>query len=108
MIVLAGHRAAWVRSATCCAKAHTRAPPPRHTTCTPRLQAVEDLYFTKEDQRLMSKLLSKIKVQSDMSDKHAAEGVLAAEKSALKQVIGKYNISADDVEKLLKWKHTHY
>ena len=66
------------------------------------------MYFTKEDSRLMSKLLNKIKTQSDISDKHAAEGVKAAEQSALKQIVGKYNVSADDMQKLFKWKHTTY
>lgn len=70
--------------------------------------AVENLYFTKEDQRLMGKLLAKIKEQSDVVDKHAAEGVAAAEKSALKHIIAKYNVSDADVEKLMKWKHTHF
>jgi hypothetical protein len=36
------------------------------------LQTIEDIYFTKEDQRVMAKLLSKVKSQSDVLDTHAA------------------------------------
>ncbi|GLC41857.1 hypothetical protein PLESTB_001039700 [Pleodorina starrii] len=71
-------------------------------------KAIEDLYFTKEDQRLMAKLLAKVKEQSDLADKHAAEGVRAAEMSALKQILAKVDVPKDIVEKLIKWKHTHY
>ncbi|GFR46700.1 hypothetical protein Agub_g8319, partial [Astrephomene gubernaculifera] len=70
-------------------------------------KAIEDLYFTKEDQRLMAKLLAKVKTQSDIADKHAAEGVKAAEMSALKQILPK-DTPKEVVDKLLKWKHTHY
>ncbi|KAG2425673.1 hypothetical protein HXX76_013515 [Chlamydomonas incerta] len=71
-------------------------------------KAIEDLFFSKEDQRLMAKLLQKVKEQSDLSDKHAAAGVKAAEMSALKQVLGKYDLPKEVFEKLIKWKHTHY
>ncbi|PNH01544.1 hypothetical protein TSOC_012569, partial [Tetrabaena socialis] len=71
-------------------------------------KAIEDRYFTKEDSRIMAKLMAKVKEQSDIADKHAAEGVKAAELSALKQITAKYNISKEDVDKLVKWKHTHY
>eukprot|EP00195_Chlamydomonas_chlamydogama_P006470 CAMPEP_0202900214 /NCGR_PEP_ID=MMETSP1392-20130828/10403_1 /ASSEMBLY_ACC=CAM_ASM_000868 /TAXON_ID=225041 /ORGANISM="Chlamydomonas chlamydogama, Strain SAG 11-48b" /LENGTH=84 /DNA_ID=CAMNT_0049586557 /DNA_START=101 /DNA_END=355 /DNA_ORIENTATION=+ len=71
-------------------------------------KTIEDLYFTKEDQRVLQKLLGKVKVQSDVADKHAAEGIRAAEVSALKPIIEKYKIGGSDVEKLLSWKHTHF
>ncbi|KAG2452984.1 hypothetical protein HYH02_002321 [Chlamydomonas schloesseri] len=71
-------------------------------------KAIEDLFFSKEDQRLMAKLLQKVKEQSDLADKHAAEGVKAAELSSLKQIVGKYELPKDVLEKLIKWKHTHY
>lgn len=76
--------------------------------CAPLPHASQDIYFTKEDQRIMAKLLAKVKSQSDSADKHAAEGIKAAEMSALKQIINKYNLAPEDVEKLLKWKHIHY
>ncbi|GIL48601.1 hypothetical protein Vafri_5081 [Volvox africanus] len=71
-------------------------------------KAIEDLYFTKEDQRLMAKLLLKVKEQSDIADKHAAEGVKAAELSALKQILAKVDVPKEVIDKLIKWKHTHY
>ncbi|PNW87359.1 hypothetical protein CHLRE_02g119550v5 [Chlamydomonas reinhardtii] len=71
-------------------------------------KAIEDLFFSKEDQRLMSKLLQKVKEQSDLADRHAAEGAKAAELSALKQIVGKYDLPKDVLEKLIKWKHVHY
>lgn len=40
-------------------------------------------------QRLFGKLMSKVKQQSDVVDKHAAEGVKAAELSALKPIVDK-------------------
>ena len=46
--------------------------------------------------------------QSDIVDKHGAEGVMAAELSALRQITEKYKIAREDVDKLIKWKHTHY
>lgn len=51
---------------------------------------------------------TQVKHQSDIADKHAAEGVKAAEVSALKQIVAKYNLSKEDLDKLVKWKHTHY
>lgn len=70
-----------------------------------RESAIENLYFTKEDERLLRGLLSKVKKQSDVKDKPAAAGVLAAELSALKTITSKYNISDADVSALMDWKH---
>uniref|UniRef100_A0A7S0USD0 Uncharacterized protein n=1 Tax=Polytomella parva TaxID=51329 RepID=A0A7S0USD0_9CHLO len=71
-------------------------------------KTIEDLYFTKEDQRLLGKILNKVKAQSDVADKTIAEGIKAAEVNAVKGLVSKYNISEEDVSFLLKWKHTHY
>eukprot|EP00798_Chlamydomonas_sp_ICE-L_P031372 gene31372-6531_t len=60
--------------------------------------AKEAIYFNKEDQRIMMKLLNKVKAQSDVADKHGAIGVEAAERSAI----------SDITSALMKWKHTHY
>lgn len=65
------------------------------------------MHFMKEDERLLRKLLSKIKAQADAADVHEAAGVDASERSALASIIGKYNVSAADVDKLMEWKHTH-
>lgn len=60
-------------------------------------QAIEDMYFTKEDQRILGKLLNKVKSQSDVNDKHAAEGQKTAELSALQTILSKYKVSSDDM-----------
>ena len=70
--------------------------------------ALEDMFATKEDQRLLSKLMLKMKAQADIADKHAAVGEMAAERSALRQITEKYKMSKEDAEKLIKWKHTAY
>ena len=46
-----------------------------------------------------------MKQQSDVNDEAAAVGALAADESALKTILGKYNISDADYRALLKWKH---
>jgi hypothetical protein len=82
-----------------CVAAPRRALPPPHArtpgACT---QGIEDLYFTKEDQRMLGKLLTKVKNQSELADVHGAAGTKAAELSVLKPLITKYNIDNADVE----------
>ena len=41
------------------------------------------MYFNKEDERLLRKLLSKVKKSSDVTDKNAAVGVAAQERASL-------------------------
>ncbi len=53
------------------------------------LSTVFTLYSS---QRLFSKLLGKVKQQSDIVDKHAAAGVKAAELSALKPIVDKVGV----------------
>lgn len=65
------------------------------------------MHFLKEDERLLRKLLSKIKAQADAADVHEAAGVEASERSALSAIVGKYGVSAEDMDKLLDWKHKH-
>lgn len=72
------------------------------------VKVIEDLYFTKEDQRVLGKLMSKVKGQSDVADAHGAEGVRAAEMSSLKSIVDKYKLSVEDMAKLVTWKHTQY
>lgn len=67
--------------------------------------AVENFYFNKEEERLLRKLLTKVKAQSDAKDEPAAAGVLAAELAALKKIVGNYNMSATDINSLMDWKH---
>eukprot|EP01023_Acetabularia_acetabulum_P056047 TRINITY_DN64_c0_g1_i3.p2 TRINITY_DN64_c0_g1~~TRINITY_DN64_c0_g1_i3.p2 ORF type:complete len:109 (-),score=26.11 TRINITY_DN64_c0_g1_i3:282-608(-) len=64
----------------------------------------EALFFSKEDERAMRKLLSKVKQQAeaDLSEKQRHD---AAEQDSLKEIVSKYNITQDDFLALLKWKH---
>lgn len=77
-------------------------------TLADKEKAGEDIYFTKEDQRIMAKLLSKVKQQSDLSDAQGADGIKAAEVAGLRQIVEKYNVAKEDIEKLIRWKHTAY
>lgn len=70
-----------------------------------REKVVEDLYFNKEDERILRKLLGKLKSQADTADALTAVGVRAAEESALRAIVDKYKISKGDFEALLDWKH---
>ncbi|KAI7836075.1 hypothetical protein COHA_010044 [Chlorella ohadii] len=63
------------------------------------------LYFKKEDEKLLRQLLSKVRSQAAQSDPHAAAGALEAEKSQLKAIVGKYNVSEADLNELIRWKH---
>mmetsp|Transcript_4945 Transcript_4945/g.8983 ORF Transcript_4945/g.8983 Transcript_4945/m.8983 type:complete len:121 (-) Transcript_4945:816-1178(-) len=69
--------------------------------------AVENAYFSKEDERLLRKLLKKVKTVSDATDEHAAAGVMAQELSSLKAIVGKYNMSEDELKALIEWRHHH-
>jgi hypothetical protein len=71
-------------------------------------QAVENMYFSKEDERLMQKLLSKIKKQTQVTDLSAATESAVAEEAALRNIVSKYKISKEDFQALLDWKHAHY
>lgn len=76
-------------------------------SCTP-LQAVENMYFSKEDERLLSKLLTKVKKQTSVADVSAATESAVAEEAALRNIVSRYNISKEDFKALLDWKHAHY
>lgn len=70
--------------------------------------AVENMYFSKEDERLLGKLLSKMKKQTQVTDVSAATESAVAEEAALRNIVAKYKISKEDFEALLDWKHAHY
>lgn len=70
--------------------------------------AVENLHFSKEDERLLRNLLTKVKKQAEVVDKPATVSAQAAEEAALHQIVGKYKISDADFKALLDWKHAHY
>mmetsp|Transcript_14345 Transcript_14345/g.33967 ORF Transcript_14345/g.33967 Transcript_14345/m.33967 type:complete len:104 (-) Transcript_14345:376-687(-) len=46
-------------------------------------RAVENAFFSKEDEKLLRKLLSKVKTVTDETDKNGAAGVEAKERSSL-------------------------
>lgn len=71
-------------------------------------QAVENMYFSKEDERLLGKLLSKMKKQTQVTDVSAATESAVAEEAALRNIVAKYKISKEDFQALLDWKHAHY
>jgi hypothetical protein len=71
-------------------------------------QAVENMYFSKEDERLLRKLLTKVKKQTEVTDTSAATHSAVAEEAALRNITSKYQISKEDFQALLDWKHAHY
>lgn len=71
-------------------------------------QAVENMYFSKEDERLLGKLLSKVKKQTQVTDVSAATESAVAEEAALRSIVAKYKVSREDFQALLDWKHAHY
>lgn len=70
--------------------------------------AQENLYFSKEDERLLSKLLTKMKKQTQVTDVTAATQSAVAEEAALRNIVAKYRISKEDFQALLDWKHATY
>jgi len=70
--------------------------------------AVENRFFNKEDERLLTNLLKKVKTHTEETDKSAAVTAKAAEEAALRQIVGKYKISKEDFDAIIGWKHSHY
>lgn len=66
----------------------------------------ENIRFRKEDERLLRQLLNKVKKQADSVDVHEAESTKSNELVSLKEILGKYNVSDEDLNKVLEWKHT--
>lgn len=48
-----------------------------------------------------------MKDQADTGDADAAKTVQAKELSELKAIVGKYNVSEEDMQKLVDWRHSH-
>lgn len=69
--------------------------------------AEEAIFFRKEDEKLLKELLTKVRAQAEKHDVHSAKGVLAAEKSALDEIVGT-KLSDAEKEALMQWKHTHF
>lgn len=69
--------------------------------------AEEAIFFRKEDEKLLKELLTKVRAQAEKHDVHSAKGVLAAEKSALDEIVGT-KLSDAEKDALMQWKHTHF
>ncbi len=69
--------------------------------------AEEAIFFKKEDEKLLKELLTKVRAQAEKHDVHSAKGVLAAEKSALEEIVGA-KLSDAEKDGLMQWKHTHF
>lgn len=59
-------------------------------------QAEEAVFFHKEDEKLLKKLLSKVRAQAEQYDSRSASEARAAELSALNEIVGS---KLSDVEK---------
>lgn len=71
-------------------------------------KAIEDFFFSKEDERALAKLLKKVKSQTQTTDPSASASSTAADVATLKSIVSKYNVSDSDIKALLDWKHAHY
>ena len=69
--------------------------------------AEEAIFSKKEDEKLLESLLAKVRAQAEQHDVHSAKGVLAAEKSALDEIVGS-KLSSTQKDALIEWKHTHF
>ncbi|BDA46765.1 hypothetical protein COCOBI_09-2180 [Coccomyxa sp. Obi] len=71
-----------------------------------REKGEELVHFRKEDEKLLRKLLEKVRAQADKVDTKEAEDHAQKELSDLKGILGKYNVSEDDLKAVLAWKHS--
>ncbi|KAH7623745.1 hypothetical protein NADE_008563 [Nannochloris sp. 'desiccata'] len=69
--------------------------------------AEEAVFFHKEDEKLLKKLLSKVRAQAEVHDQHSAAGARAVELSSLNEIVGDKLTDAQK-EALLEWKHAHH
>jgi len=68
---------------------------------------MESVYFKKEDEHLLRKLVKKMKVLTDYHDQDEAEGDAKSEREELLKIVGKYNLSKKDLDALVHWRHDH-
>lgn len=69
--------------------------------------AEEAVFFRKEDEKILKRLLDKVRAHAEQDDVHNAAGTRTAELSALNEVVGN-KLSDAEKEALIKWKHTHF
>ena len=68
-----------------------------------REAAQEAVFFHKEDEKLLKKLLGKVRAQAEVYDKHNATGARAAELSALTEIVGDKLSEAEKEGKYYLW-----
>lgn len=74
------------------------------TSFADRERALEQAYFNREEEKLLRKLLGKVKSQADA--KEGAAGGHSAERKALDAIVDKYKVSEEDKKALLAWRHS--
>ncbi|KAL3672656.1 hypothetical protein V7S43_001951 [Phytophthora oleae] len=67
-------------------------------------KAAEAVFFNKQDEKTLRKLLQKMKGQTDVVDKEGFKHHVEHDKKGLKDIAG-LNLSEEQVNALLKWKH---
>jgi hypothetical protein len=64
--------------------------------------AEERVYFNKEDEKLLRQILRKKATATNADRSHADK-----ERSALVEIIGKYSMTPQDVDRVIEWRHRH-
>eukprot|EP01138_Halocafeteria_seosinensis_P000762 gb/GECG01000782.1/.p1 GENE.gb/GECG01000782.1/~~gb/GECG01000782.1/.p1 ORF type:complete len:120 (+),score=19.18 gb/GECG01000782.1/:1-360(+) len=72
-----------------------------------RERALENRYFSMEDDRLLRKLLKKARAQAQESDPQAQKEAADVEDQELRKIVDKYQMSTEDVQALKDWRHSH-
>lgn len=83
------------------------APPSCRAPRAPRRTSPLSPGAPQEDERLLRKLLGKVKVQAD-TDATAAAHHAAADEAALRAIVAKYKMGDDDIKAIVAWKHAHH
>uniref|UniRef100_K3X5X4 Uncharacterized protein n=1 Tax=Globisporangium ultimum (strain ATCC 200006 / CBS 805.95 / DAOM BR144) TaxID=431595 RepID=K3X5X4_GLOUD len=69
-------------------------------------RAAETAFFNKEDEKSLRRLLKKLKGQADVNDAPGLKSHVNHDVQGLKEITG-LNLSQEQVNALLKWKHEH-
>ncbi|KAF1329638.1 Oxysterol-binding protein 9, partial [Globisporangium splendens] len=69
-------------------------------------RATETAFFNKEDEKALRRLLKKLKGQADVNDAPGLKDHVDHDVQGLKEIMG-LNLSQEQVNALLKWKHEH-
>ena len=68
-------------------------------------RAEEAVYFNKEDEKLLRQMLKKMKAQADTTCVDRAH--MDRERTSLIDIVGRYSMTNEDIEKLIQWRHRH-